>query len=681
MSRKTGGKLTGPDQQPRLCVRWVRNPIVIPRGRRLRVLIYARFSTAEQKRRSIKAQIEFCKKCLRALGVTDITVIIIRDEALSGELRSRPGIDQVRAGILAGEYDLMLVEDSSRIYRDDVACVELVRLAVDNDIRVICVNDFVDTADVDWEDRLKRAAQFHAQMNRYGSERVKRSHEELWISGAAVGLLKPGYRRQCAQQMTESDRRKLPKFDEVDPRWAPVIKEAFERIAAGEAPWAVGSFLTAAGLPKASNAKSDVHTDRNVISLIRRPDYRGAQVFRGSVVRKMLSTGKKKARPNEKEEVLSREMPNLRIVEDWLWHAANAAIDARAPKVAPPRGRDNPQYGVPRNSRTPLSGIFLCRCNAKMHVDGCGKAAFRCREVRCGGCWNKATALRDKTYGWLRSAIVPEFQTLGGRVDAIIERAAKILDDAGALETRKALLLKRKVKLEKALMRLGESLASTDQGSDTLVTMLEEREGRLARVDAQLDSLEKKAGRCAPPRGAEIEDRRNEIIAAMERMDRTLRDELKLLTGEIRAVPYRQFGGDKVVLRARFELRLAALLPIRLRAVLANHVDGPVYKQFETIPMLVDLFEPSTGPKHGIEALRLREEERLGLTAIGRRLGITKRQANIAVQYGGAMRAAGMTDPYIELTEAPTAASRWRPRGYRKAQQDKQTPEGPLPTA
>ena len=89
--------------------------------------------------------------------------------------------------------------------------------------------------------------------------------------------------------------------------------------------------------------------------------------------------------------------------------------------------------------------------------------------------------------------------------------------------------------------------------------------------------------------------------------------------------------------------------------------------------MLVDLFEPSTGPKYGLAAVRLKEkaeedEEELGLTAIGRRLGINKRKANIALQYGRAMRAAGVTDPYRELTEPPAGASRWRARGSRKSQ-------------
>ena len=78
--------------------------------------------------------------------------------------------------------------------------------------------------------------------------------------------------------------------------------------------------------------------------------------------------------------------------------------------------------------------------------------------------------------------------------------------------------------------------------------------------------------------------------------------------------------------------------------------------------MLVDLFEASTRPAHGLEALRLKEVESLGPTAIGRKLKISKRKADLAVQYGEALQAAGLTDPFIELKEEPVKASRWGPR-------------------
>lgn len=222
---------------------------------------------------------------------------------------------------------------------------------------------------------------------------------------------------------------------------------------------------------------------------------------------------------------------------------------------------------------------------------------------------------------------------------------------------------------------MGEAIANGTKTSETLLRALEGREDRLARVKARLDSLQKRVICSAPPTRGEIEERLAEIIAAVERMDRESQGELRLLVGEIAAVPHQQFGGNKVVLRARFELRLAAILPVRLRGLLTKSLEGPVDQHFERIPMQVDLFTPSTGPQYGLEALRLKETESLGLTAIGRRLGISKRQADIAVQYGAALRAAGLTDPYIELVEPPAAASRWRKRGQGAPRRRKPTAE------
>ena len=159
-------------------------------------------------------------------------------------------------------------------------------------------------------------------------------------------------------------------------------------------------------------------------------------------------------------------------------------------------------------------------------------------------------------------------------------------------------------------------------------------------------------------------------------MDRTVRDELKLLVGEITSAPFQQFGSDKVVPWARFAIGLWGLLPARTRVALLNVVGDDASSHFASIPQLIMLFEPSTGPKYGLEALGLYEQS-IGLTKIGVRLGITKRQANIAVQYGRQLRAAGRTDAFVELTAPPPQASRWRAPGTGKSRSKKVPPQDP----
>ena len=72
----------------------------------------------------------------------------------------------------------------------------------------------------------KEAAVHHAVSNRYCSQRIKRAHEDLWEIGAAIGLLKPGYRRIASVAATEHHPAEGPFFDEVDATWAPIIRQA-----------------------------------------------------------------------------------------------------------------------------------------------------------------------------------------------------------------------------------------------------------------------------------------------------------------------------------------------------------------------------------------------------------------------------------------------------------------------
>ena len=188
----------------RLNTSWVRHRILLPPDRLLQVLVYARFSTDEQDDRSIAAQDEYCIRFLENLEVKQFEVFHLKDEGISGEELMRPGIDQVRDGIGRKAWDFILVEDSSRLYRDPAFCIQLVRSAVQQGIRVICINDYVDTAEEDrWEEGLYEAQRHHSSSNKYTILRIKRSQDERWSDGAAMGHLQSGYRRIPTLAATE----------------------------------------------------------------------------------------------------------------------------------------------------------------------------------------------------------------------------------------------------------------------------------------------------------------------------------------------------------------------------------------------------------------------------------------------------------------------------------------------
>lgn len=178
-------------------------PLKTRLGRCLRVLIYARYSTDEQKKHSISAQIAKCRKYLAQWGITDADIEVISDAGISGEIVHRPGIDRVIAGIKLRKWDLILAEDSSRLYRNLGACLDLVGGAVDLDIRVILPGDDVDTANDNWKPHLEEAQLHHTKSNAYTRRRIKRTMKNfgkrerpLVLSGQASNATLRSRRRQ-----------------------------------------------------------------------------------------------------------------------------------------------------------------------------------------------------------------------------------------------------------------------------------------------------------------------------------------------------------------------------------------------------------------------------------------------------------------------------------------------------
>ena len=57
---------------------------------------------------------------------------------------------------------------------------------------------------------------------------------DLWARGAAVGNTAIGYKRRPTLLATETEPARGPFFDVIDEEKAAVIREVFERIAAGE---------------------------------------------------------------------------------------------------------------------------------------------------------------------------------------------------------------------------------------------------------------------------------------------------------------------------------------------------------------------------------------------------------------------------------------------------------------
>lgn len=85
----------------------------------MKVAIYARYSSDNQRPESIDDQVRACQEFAAARGYASDPAHIYKDEAKSGVLRDRPGLEALLSAARAHQFEALLVDDLSRLSRDN----------------------------------------------------------------------------------------------------------------------------------------------------------------------------------------------------------------------------------------------------------------------------------------------------------------------------------------------------------------------------------------------------------------------------------------------------------------------------------------------------------------------------------------------------------------------------------
>ena len=658
----------------------LRQPILLPKKEPLRALIHARFSTEEQRQSSIDDQVASCRTFLesnlpKGWKPEQVEIDVIAEPEVSGEIADRPGINQVWAGIEAKRWHLIIAEESSRLYRHHTKAGELFESAVDADVRVICTSDYIDTADDDWPDRLHMSQMQHARSNFYTRKRIERAHDGLWARGAAVGNTVIGYKRRPTLQATETEPAKGPFFDVIDEEKAVVIREVFERIAAGETAAEVGEWLDSIKFAKAKWSRQAKWTAGNVNAIIRRTIYRGFETFRKKKAKRKLRTGKSEYVWNDEDKIQTRESPHLRIVSDRLWYKANEVVDKRRVFQKPIRGAGHPLRGTTRQRRGLLAGVFTCGvCGSPMHSHGKTDGVFRCSGAARGTCWYRGYCMRERVYPAVLEAVVDAVLSLDGVRDAVLARVRALHEKGGSLAVELKKLDKEENKLVSAIERLSAAVESGDGTLSSLTSRLADRERDLAIVRSRRQEVEEQAGRKEKlPSAAKLlqhlEAVKGQLIGEEARAAVILR---QLLDGPIRVVPFMRIDGKRVVPRLEFTLNLVAALPSAVAAPLRQAATGegelPAGEPAAMLQrtLMVNAFAEPQLVKHACVIVQRRLEGKT-YKEIAKELDLTKDHIQNCARITKLMEEAGLPEPYHRLTEKPGHVPQWCSKHWLKA--------------
>jgi len=160
----------------------------------MRAAVYARFSSDNQREQSIEDQIRVCREYAQRNDAVILEDHVYFDEAKSGALRDRPGLEAMKKAAEARQFDAILIDDSSRLSRDNQYFNTLLCLFQYWGVGLISVSDGLNSN----EEHVKVAYQFRGIFNElYLSDlrkKTRRGQMGQIVRGYTIGYLGYGYR-------------------------------------------------------------------------------------------------------------------------------------------------------------------------------------------------------------------------------------------------------------------------------------------------------------------------------------------------------------------------------------------------------------------------------------------------------------------------------------------------------
>jgi DNA invertase Pin-like site-specific DNA recombinase len=218
----------------------------------MRAVIYARYSTDKQRAESIEDQVRECRaRCAREGFVV---AGVYSDAAISGGTARRPGYQSMLAAARRRDFQFLVAEDTSRLWRNTAEQEPRKAELLDLGIHVVTGN--LDT-------RQKGAALMSAitgaMSQQYRDDIGEKSRRGM--KGNALARRPTGGKAYGYRSLSRPDG---SRYVEIVPEQAAVVRRIFEAYAAGDSPKRIAAALNAEGIPSpgADWSRKERRTDR-----------------------------------------------------------------------------------------------------------------------------------------------------------------------------------------------------------------------------------------------------------------------------------------------------------------------------------------------------------------------------------------------------------------------------------
>ena len=345
----------------------------------MKVAIYARYSSDNQRDASIADQLRVCRLYAEKQGwqvAEEYT-----DHAVSGASLLRPGIQSLIGDATRGRFQILLAEAMDRLSRDQQDIAGIYKRMNYCDVKIVTLSEGEVT-----HLHVGLKGTMNALFLKDLADKTRRGQRGRVEAGKSGGGNSYGY---DVVKKFDGNGEPIRGDRTINEAQANVVRRIFRDYAAGKSAKTIAFALNKEGIPSPSGGDWGFSTingnPKRGTGILNNEMYVGKIVWNRQRFLKDPDTGKRQARLNPESEWVIQDATELRIVDDELWQAVKAR-QARNTVAADAAGNAN--VGVINTRRRPkylFSGLTKCACC------GGGYSAISANLIGCSTARNKGT--------------------------------------------------------------------------------------------------------------------------------------------------------------------------------------------------------------------------------------------------------------------------------------------------
>lgn len=475
----------------------------------LALVIYTRFSSDLQSNKSCKDQEREVREALTRMGIDHSKAIVIYDEAESGTKVLRDDFVRLKAMMESGQIGILAVDDQSRLSRADNTFAFITDLVYMGG-RFIATGEGIDTEQTGWELRVKVMELHNSTTIRELGRRVRRGQLGRILGQLSAGDYCYGYEsylldpEKAAESRGPKPERGL-RIKEDEAKW---VRKIFKWFNKGRSISWIAEELTRQKAAIGHRRRKKRWRRTHVRKILENEKYIG--LWRWGTTRTIRnSQGKKKQIPVPEELQVVVKRPELRIIDQAVWDAAQKRLADLKDLYGKKPGQKHRGPKVHHTALYPnglLAGMVFCsKCGSRMWQQASGKRLYL-------GCHNRGT---DDHCCELTTRVPVEKAE-----EAVLEFLANLLTSWP--EWLDEALAAMRQQIEEVTQRIPEEvahderrLAEVESQVANLVDALAEGRIQSQAVSDRLDEAEREAKRLRK----KIEDARKLLSAPVEMPD------------------------------------------------------------------------------------------------------------------------------------------------------------------